>query len=78
MFQLESFRDTAKEFDVLTNIVPLLNSNVADVRLQAMRAVGNLCIDHGKTLRNSYSVARILTELYLAGEALITTLTLVA
>ena len=45
---IASFRDIAKEYGVLTNIVPLLNSGLADVRLQAMRAVGNLCIDHGK------------------------------
>lgn len=45
------FRDIAKEHGVLTSIVPLLNSGVVDVRLQAMRAIGNLCIDHGKILQ---------------------------
>lgn len=36
--------------------MPLLNYNVVGVRLQAMRAVGNLCIDHGKGMHSDIVV----------------------
>ena len=46
-----SFRDVAKECNAITSLLPLLSfhENI-DMRLQAMRAVGNLCIDHGESL----------------------------
>ncbi|XP_064392703.1 rap1 GTPase-GDP dissociation stimulator 1-like [Halichondria panicea] len=40
------FRSVAETCTVFPSIVPLLSSDQSDVRLQAMRAVGNLCIDH--------------------------------
>ena len=46
-----SFRDIAKEWKVITSLLPLLSFHeISDMRVQAMRAVGNLCIDHGKRL----------------------------
>ena len=33
---------------MLVSLIPFLNFSVFDVRLQVLRAVGNLCIDHGK------------------------------
>lgn len=45
-----SFRDIAKECNVITSLLPLLSfCEDVDRRLQAMRAVGNLCIDHGES-----------------------------
>ncbi len=47
-FSLAEFRSVAETCTVFPSIVPLLSSDQSDVRLQAMRAVGNLCIDHGE------------------------------
>ena len=48
---IESFRDIAKEWKVIASLLPLLSFHEnTDMRVQAMRAVGNLCIDHGEML----------------------------
>lgn len=46
---VEYFRSVAAECGVITALTPLLAST-RDVRLQALRAVGNLCFDNGKQL----------------------------
>lgn len=48
---IESFRDIAKEWNIISSLLPLLSFHEnTDMRVQAMRAVGNLCIDHGEWL----------------------------
>ena len=46
----ESFRDVAVLHGVIPALVPLLDpSSPSGTRLQALRAIGNLCFDHGQT-----------------------------
>ena len=45
---LDSFRDVAASCEVIPEICPLLASPVLETQLQALRATGNLCFDHGR------------------------------
>ena len=48
---IASFRDIAKECNVIASLLPLVSFHEnSDIRVQAMRAVGNLCIDHGERI----------------------------
>ena len=47
----ETFRDEAAKTDIPKVIVNFLCSQDLSTRLQTLRAIGNLCIDHGKLLR---------------------------
>lgn len=49
MFNPESFRDEAGKTEILSTILPFLLSPDMATRLQIFRAVGNLCIDNGKS-----------------------------
>ena len=51
LLNVASFRDIAKEWKVIASLLPLFSFHEnSDMRVQAMRAVGNLCIDHGERL----------------------------
>ena len=55
-FLPESFRDVATLHNIISQLVPLLvpssktsSSSFSNIQLQAMRAIANLCYDHGQT-----------------------------
>ena len=44
---VDAFRDVAVSCGVVPALLPLLTSDDRDAQLQSLRAIGNLCFNHG-------------------------------